>query len=239
MGDDLILVTAMAGGQDLYRWRPGSPTVQPFVVSEGIVLGGEWDARARRFLYSSGGRLWAAGPEGGIGTQLREDGAGTIECASLGGCVKGQRQGADYVFYSIDAASGEQTELARIDFRPPFANFAVSPDGSTVAVVHNNDDVIRFVDLTSGEERSLEVAGWAHFEFVSWSVDGQRLFVNAGYASSGGYPVLLAVELDGSASLLRRAANVWHVMPTASPSGRYLAFATMPFQGNAYLLTDF
>jgi hypothetical protein len=77
------------------------------------------------------------------------------------------------------------------------------------------------------------------FEFVSWAADGSRIFVNAGYSLAGDYSVLLAVELDATAHVLRQLPNVWHVFPKASPDGRYLAFSAMPFQGNAWLLTGF
>lgn len=37
----------------------------------------------------------------------------------------------------------------------------------------------------------------------------------------------------------REVPNVWHVRPTPSPDGRYLAFAAMPFHGNMWLIHDF
>ncbi len=54
-----------------------------------------------------------------------------------------------------------------------------------------------------------------------------------------GYPALLRVGLDGQVHVLREKANEWHIKPAASPDGRRLAFATMPFHGNVWMIEDF
>lgn len=216
----------------------GTSGVAPFVVREQATGGGQWAWPVGRFLYTARG-LWSAGRQGGVGEQLSESFQGSLECAPSGVCITGRREGADFVFSYVDPATGEVQDASRIDFREPFTNFALSPDGKTAAVVHLNDNVIRLIDVASGDESTISVAGRSLFEFVAWSADGSKLFVNAGFATSGSYPVLLSVEMDGTAHVLRERANVWHVSPTPSPDGRYLAFGAMPFQGNAYLLTGF
>ena len=134
---------------------------------------------------------------------------------------------------------GTTTELTRLTRGATFNEWALSPDGGIVAMVHNDDNRIRLVELATGGVTTIAVAGWTNFEFVDWSADGSGLFVNAGFATIGSYPALLRVDLDGTAHVLREAPNEWHVYPVASPDGRSLAFGRMPFHGNAWLITGF
>ena len=151
-------------------------------------------------------------------------------------------EAAKYVFSSFDPVQGKGPELARIEDRPPFINWGLSPDGTQVAVVHNDDDSIRIVTLATGKERVLRLNEWQGFEFVSWAIDGTGLFINGGgknrYTNLY-YPALLRVALDGQVHVLREKANEWHIYPVASPDGRRLAFATMPFHGNVWMIEDF
>ena len=51
--------------------------------------------------------------------------------------------------------------------------------------------------------------------------------------------IILHVALDGQVHVLRGKTNEWHLRPVASPYGRRLAFATMPFHGNVWMIEDF
>ncbi len=164
-----------------------------------------------------------------------------IEClpGAASECLAGHIDGNEYVFTSFDAETGNAQELLRISHRAPFTNWDLSPDGSTLAVVHNDDDAVRLISLPSGQEKILRVQGWTSFEFVSWAGDGQRLFLNAGFNIAGKLADLISVDLQGNASILRQAVSQWHVDPVTSPDGRYVAFSSMPFHGNAWLITEF
>jgi WD40 repeat protein len=164
-----------------------------------------------------------------------------IQCTGALGprCLAGFIDGAEYVFVSFDISGGRVEEVLRIRHRPPFTNWRLSPDGTTLAVVHNADNTIRLISFPTGEERALHVEGWASFEFVDWSADGRRLFVNSNFDSVRLFAALLSLDLEGNAAVLRQAPSQWHVYPAASPDGRYLAFASMPFHGNAWLITGF
>jgi Tol biopolymer transport system component len=154
-------------------------------------------------------------------------------------CLASYSEGKEYVFITINVESGEAEELLRISHREPFTGWDLSPDGSTLAVVHCDDDTIRLISVPSGQEQTLHVKGWANFEWVSWAADGQRLFVNAGFALAGKYPDLVSVDLDGNAIVLRHAPSHWHAHIATSPDGKYLGFSSMPFHGNVWLITGF
>ena len=75
-----------------------------------------------------------------------------IECnvGALQRCLLGDRDQAtsEYVFYTLDPIEGKESEVARIKDNPPFTKWDVSPDGKSVAVVHN-DGRIRVVNLVT------------------------------------------------------------------------------------------
>lgn len=235
--NSLIFASASSGTFDFFRWSVDERESRDFARTARSTDVGAWAPTEGRFLYRSGG-LWSTGPVGGTGEMISDGPIEAFDC-TRGGCVAGQRIGPDFVFFQVDPATGAQSELSRIDYRPPFTNFALSPDGSTAAVVHLTDDKIRLVDVATGSEQEVDVDGWSRFEFVSWHADGEGLYINSGYATAGLYPVLLSVELDGTATVLRDRPNVFHVYPKTSPDGRYLAFSAMSFQGNAWLIPGF
>jgi DNA-binding beta-propeller fold protein YncE len=166
-----------------------------------------------------------------------------VDCVgAVGGnveCVAGYIEKHEYVFHGSDPDEKGSQELLRILHRAPFTNWALSPDGKEIAVVHNDDNTIRVFSIASGEESNIEVEGWTNFEYVEWSADGRRLYLNAGFAAVGQYPSLLVVDLEGNAKMLRQRPFEWHVHQAASPDGNYLAFVSMPFHGNAWMIKDF
>jgi Tol biopolymer transport system component len=122
---------------------------------------------------------------------------------------------------------------------PPFTNWALSPDGRLAAVVHNNG-VVRIVDLENKSEREYSEEGWALREYVDWSVDGSGLFMDGYRGASPLMKSLLHYSLERrEVSVLRDQPAQWHVRPTASPDGKYLAFGLMIFSGNVWMIDDF
>ena len=243
-----VLFQSNRGGtSDVYRQDIEQATAEAVAVEPGrqhsavISPDGSW------ILYSSSGDILRV-PAGGGPAEHVVTGvvAGALfRCSSPPStdCVMGERdtEAAQYVFSSLDPVQGRGPELVRIEDRPPFTNWDLSPDGTQVAVVHR-DDSIRIVSLATGEERVLRLNEWQGFEFVSWAADEAGFFTSGGgknvYLNSV-HPALLLVALDGQVHVLREKANEWHVRPVASPDGRRLAFATMPFHGNVWMIEDF
>ena len=123
--------------------------------------------------------------------------------------------------------------------RPPFSNWDVSPDGSAIALVHNDNNQLRILDLGTKQERSIRVDGWHGFEHVAWAADGKALYLNGSSPKKVGYAALLRVDLLGHVSVLRQKEYEWHASPVPSRDGRRLAFAVMPFHGNVWVLENF
>ena len=166
-----------------------------------------------------------------------------IHCARspLRGCVLGERDRDknQYIFSALDPITGKGDELLRIEDNPPFTNWDISPDGTRIAVVHN-DDRIRIFELSSGEESVISQEEWIFGEFVAWSVDGEGVYLDGGPKTSDRRRRgLLYVSLKEDVTLLRQTPHDWHVQPVTSPDGRHLAFASMFFSGNAWMIEDF
>lgn len=154
-----------------------------------------------------------------------------------GFCVVGQIVRNRFIFSRIDLSTGALREVAQTEHRIPFTNWDLSPDGKRIGVVHNDDNTIMILGLDKDERnRIVNVRGWSNFEFVAWTADGSGFFINAGYARAESFPVLLRVDLEGRARVLRQQPSEWHVTPVASPDGRFVAFASMSFHGNAWLI---
>jgi len=242
-----VLFHSLRGGTwDVYKQDIEQATAEAVAVEPGrqdntvISPDGSW------FLYRSSSDIVRVPAGGGPAEHVL---AGVVEefhCSFPPStvCVMGERdsEAAQYVFSSLDPLQGKGPELVRIEDRPPFINWDLSPDGTQVAVVHNDDDSIRIVMLATGEERVLRLDDWQGFEFISWAADGTGLFISGGGKNAYPgftYPALLRVALDGQVHVLREKANEWHIKPVASPDGRRLAFATMPFHGNVWMIENF
>ncbi len=154
-------------------------------------------------------------------------------------CVVGKVSGNQYLFLQLDLGTGQLREVARTHHRIPFTNWDLSPDGRRLAVVHNDDNTITVLGVDGGQDRVVAVRGWSNFEFIAWTPDGSGFFINAGSARAESFPALLRVDREGRAYVLRQQPSEWHVHPKPSPNGRFVAFASMSFHGNAWLIQGF
>ena len=166
-----------------------------------------------------------------------------VECVTdSSGCVAGAVRGTEYVFTAFDVLTGESHELVRIEHRVPFTEWDLAPGGTRVAVVHNDNNEVKIVDLAGGGDQIVIVPGWHGFEFITWTADGAGFVVNATPDEEGMVPRshagLIHVDLAGTSTLLRRRPNEWDVRPVLAPDGRHIAFSTMRFHANAWLIEN-
>ena len=236
-GRSLLFWSARAGSTDLYTIDVADAASRPARVVAGSRAA--WAPEGDVLLHLSSGDIYRIDPGSGAPERILQGAFTDLECARGGRCLAGRTEGAQYVLSEIDLIAGAATELIRVTRGATFGKWSLSPDGATVAIVHNDDNRIRLVELATGVETAIEVVGWTSFEYIDWSADGSGLLVNARGSTIGRYSVLLRVDLDGKAHLLRQAPNEWHVRPIASPDGKRLAFSRMPFHGNAWLVTGF
>jgi len=144
------------------------------------------------------------------------------------------------VFYAFNPVYGLGRELMTVESRSFFYQWDLSHDGKRIALVHN-DGRLRIINIEDGAEREIVRDGWNLGEFVSWLPDGSGVIVDgtrqeAQITSRKG---LLYVSLESEeVRFLRRERNQWHVRPSISPDGHWIAFGLMVFSGNAWMIED-
>jgi len=165
------------------------------------------------------------------------EGADVVRCPwSSPACVLGpvQRVWKDRVtFWSLETDGGKMNELITIDVVPGRSNWAVSPDGTRIAVVETNGR-IRVLAILHGEVREIPVEQKGFFQSVAWSAGGEALFVTVVPSGPWKY-ALLRFDLQGHVRVLHEGPQ-WCFDPRPSRDGHYLAFGLMNFDYNAWLI---
>jgi DNA-binding winged helix-turn-helix (wHTH) protein/Tol biopolymer transport system component len=158
-------------------------------------------------------------------------------------CVLGDERENEHgrkqvVFSSLDPVKGRGSVLQKLDIDSAFPYyFALSPDGTQVALVQQTDEIL-LQNLSTGAVTKMALKQWPDLQFVAWSADGKSVFVSV-FASGTWNNALLHVGLDSKTRVLLRTKHVWLGFPKPSPDGRYLAFAEASDQSNVAMIEDF
>lgn len=248
-GDVLLLESSRAGSWDIFEQQLDQESVTPLLGGAGeqreatYVDGGDWVVYLNFDDDADQMRVRRVPRGGGVPVNVLDGAYDEIKCTfDSTRCIAGAVHETEYVLTTFDVRTGESSELLRIEHREPFTGWDLSPDGTQIAVVHNDNNEVKVIDLESGDERSVIVHGFQWFEFITWAADGLGFVVNGrpdGEAFGPGTGAgLIYVNLTGKATLLRRRPNEWDVHPVMSPDGRHLAFSTMKFHANAWMIEN-
>ncbi len=155
------------------------------------------------------------------------------------GCVIAQREDNNKIaFYAFDPEYGLGRQLVSLEDQPPFTQWSLAPDDKTVALVHNNQ-ILRIIDLETGDETEHSLPGWFFGEYVAWTADGTGVFMDGNIGNRRFKKSLIYYSpSDREAVMLRSVPNQWHVRPKSSPDGNYLAFGLMLFSGNVWMIEN-
>ena len=106
----------------------------------------------------------------------------------------------ELIFTAFDPLQGRGHELARlkVDDTEKFYGFALSPDGTRIAVLERGGSAIYLLTLRTHEDRKIIVKGWSGLAGLDFTSDGKGLFTSS--RSSGS--VLLKTDLHGNARVL-------------------------------------
>ena len=152
-------------------------------------------------------------------------------------CVVSELKGEKLVFSFLDPDKGAGQELARVGVKKDYYGFRLSPDGKRLALVSWEEDQIRIVSTENGSVRTVSPKDWDSWQSVSWSPDGNRLYVNGSTAGSWG---IFSTDMEGNVSVMIRVkGQSWVRNPMVSPDGRYLAYDQRDSESNVALLENF
>ena len=165
----LLFSSDRAGSTDLYTIDVADPAGQPTRVTVGDSAA--WAPDGSAVLHLTSGDIYRIDPGSGARELILEGAFTGLKCAHGGRCVVARIEGAEYVFSELDFIGSRATDLTRVTRGRTFNQWALSPDGGTAAIVHNDDNRIRLVELATGVETTIEVTGWSAFEFIDWSAD--------------------------------------------------------------------
>jgi eukaryotic-like serine/threonine-protein kinase len=169
-------------------------------------------------------------------------GHGEPSCARIlsSSCVIFERtqDRKEIIVTAFDPIKGLGNELTRIGLDPNMDGWdaALSPDGTSVAVISGSPGQIRIVSMRSEATRELQVEDSPSLLNSTWAADGKALFVSA--SISGGY-ALLRVSLDGKTQPLITNHTPDVVLGLPSPDGRNLAVMAAAYNQNVWMMENF
>jgi Tol biopolymer transport system component len=186
-------------------------------------------------------RLMRVPIAGGAPVELARGRGGPPGCAKLPVklCVMAIRSSdhKQLVFSALDLEKGLGRELLRFDLNPDKGfTWALSPDGSRIAVLQTMDAAIHVLSLAGGLPRDISPPGRARMDMVAWTADGKGFFVSS--RENNGW-ALLHVGLNGTVQTLWQAEGSRGMSGKASPDGRYLAIRNWLYTGNVWLADNF
>jgi serine/threonine protein kinase len=232
----IVFVSDTLGHAALVRQPIGADTPQPIVVDARIMGAARLTPDGDAVLYRLAverrdpmvpSRLMRVPTAGGVsravGTGIFVDGGArcTVLPANLCAIAERSADGRQLVFTSIDAFKGRDHELARMDITSEGDyRWALSPDGTRIAVLNAKDNWIRVLSLTGLSPHVFEVQGQDALGYVSWTTDGRQLIVPRVDARDA---TLLVSNLQGKTTALWHQRGAVDISGIPSPDGSRIA----------------
>ena len=144
-----------------------------------------------------------------------------------------------FVFSRLDPLRGRGPEVARIDRWDTTAAYewALSPDGTTIALAKQFDGEIRLLPVSGGTIRVVHVKDRHLLRNITWTADSAGFF--ASHPSKSG-AVLLFVDMYGRSKVIWElpGQNVYlRAMP--SPDKRHVAILGSQTDSNVWMMENF
>jgi Tol biopolymer transport system component len=183
-------------------------------------------------------------PIGGGARSSILEGRHTYHCghSASAGCVLGDIQGKELVFFRLDPIKGKGEEIQRID-SDPYAFWALSSDGTKIAIAAANEkNWIRVLSIPDHKVLELPHSGtWNIVQHVTWAADGKHLFATAWSDPTGKFQSILYLDQQGNLQPLNEVKQGagWFMDMEASPDGHYLAYTERLYEANITMLENF
>jgi Tol biopolymer transport system component len=245
-GGTVVFVTDRSGRPVLVRQSVDAHAPQPIVDEPGIVGAARLTPDGASVLYlavsgrlASSTRIMRVPIEGGTAHQVVSGTFvdGGARCAVLPAtlCAVAERKagGRQLVFTAIDPFRGRVRPVGRLDVsRDDDYRWALSPDGTRIAVLSGREGRMTILSLTGPEKQHLVIGGKRAFGYFSWTGDGQHLLVPRVDPRSA---TLLAVDLLGNTRVLWEQPGAVDLSALPSVDGNRLLFWVRHLHANLWL----
>jgi len=153
-------------------------------------------------------------------------------------CAVSELKGEKLVFSILDPDKGLGQEIARVGMKKGYYDFRLSPDGKRIALIFAQENQIHIVSTENGSVHTVSPKDWYNLQSVSWSPDGNRLYVSGLTADSWG---IFSLDMEGNVRVMIRVkgGQAWVHGPMVSPDGHYLAYDQRDFESSVTMLEDF
>jgi serine/threonine protein kinase/Tol biopolymer transport system component len=164
----------------------------------------------------------------------------TLSCSRMdqGSCVIAERtpDQKEIIFSELSPMSGRGPALARIAASPELHPWALSPDGSMIALHGERSNHFDLISTKTGRRSSLEVHAGSMLGSISWSPRGDSLYVSA---LSNGEALIVCIGLNGNTRVIWREPGDFGLFGVPSPDGRLLAVTRWRNSSNVWMIDNF
>lgn len=153
-------------------------------------------------------------------------------------CVFAEGSAGKTSFFEVDVQRGTLRALFTLPVKFPYGfNWSLSPDGKAIAYALESTQGlavgVRDIDSRGARLTSIPVGTGGILRSVVWDARGTGLYVMQCMGEAG---VLMHLDLQGGATVLRRQHTSCDGWAVPSPDGNHLAFVEFTSTGNVWLL---
>jgi len=187
-------------------------------------------------------RLMRASMNGGPPQMVLEaQGLDNYQCSRAPAtiCVFSELRKSEHAFFIFDPTLGKARELAKVRLPGANWNWALSPDGRSIAAVTfgADDNRIHFIPVSGGPSHDLVVKNGSGFNSVDWAADSKGLFLSSN--PTGLRQSLLYVDLAGNAHPIWQMDNLWPNWAVPSRDGKFIAMPRANMDSNVWMTENF
>ncbi len=152
-------------------------------------------------------------------------------------CAIAIKDNNQLVFVGFDPAGAGGHELGRmrLDYLDKWYGWALSPDGTRIAVLKRGTSEIQVLSLRRQTEQKIIVKGWDGLAALDWTSDGKGLYTSSLATGS----VLLHTDLQGNATVLWEPKGDGMTWAIPSPDGRHVAMPGFSMSSNVWSMENF
>ena len=169
---------------------------------------------------------------------MSQPGLYNVQCAKAPSrvCVFSTQISQMEHFYLLDLIHGKGRLVTEVS---TYANWDLSPDGSTLAIVVNGEEgKLRLISIDTGMTKDVVVKDWIGLSNADWFADSKMMLMPS--VTDKNVPVVLGVDRNGNATVLlegdKRFPIYWVV---SSPDGKHGAVCVETGESNVWMMEDF